>query len=58
MVGNESDELNCAYNFPDFCLIMSQPMFVTAPTLGSGNLRDVVRLPDGEDKQEWLAVNS
>ncbi|CAD6192796.1 unnamed protein product [Caenorhabditis auriculariae] len=30
---------------------------VAASTLGSGNLRDVVRLPCGEDKNEWLAVN-
>ena len=27
-------------------------------TLGSGNLRDAVRLPPGEDLNEWLAVNS
>jgi hypothetical protein len=27
-------------------------------TLGSGNLREVVRLPVGEDVNEWLAVNS
>jgi hypothetical protein len=27
-------------------------------TLGSGNLREVVRLPVGEDLNEWLAVNS
>ncbi|CAB3409088.1 unnamed protein product [Caenorhabditis bovis] len=26
-------------------------------TLGSGNLRDALRLPAGEDKNEWLAVN-
>ncbi|KAI4856291.1 hypothetical protein E4T45_02254, partial [Aureobasidium sp. EXF-8846] len=26
-------------------------------TLGSGSLRKVVRLPEGEDKDEWLAVN-
>jgi hypothetical protein len=26
--------------------------------LGSGNLRDVVRLPSGEDQNEWIAVNS
>ncbi|CAJ0567436.1 unnamed protein product, partial [Mesorhabditis spiculigera] len=26
-------------------------------TLGSGNLRDAVRLPKGEDINEWLAVN-
>lgn len=26
-------------------------------TLGSGNLRDVVKLPPGEDLFEWLAVN-
>lgn len=33
-------------------------MIQTAPTLGSGNLHDVVRLPNGEDLNEWLAVNS
>ena len=27
-------------------------------TLGSGNLREAVRLPIGEDLNEWLAVNS
>ena len=26
-------------------------------TLGSGSLRKVVRLPEGEDLSEWLAVN-
>ena len=27
-------------------------------TLGSGNLRLAVKLPEGEDISEWLAVNS
>lgn len=27
-------------------------------TLGSGNLKEAVRLPPGEDINEWLAVNS
>lgn len=27
-------------------------------TLGSGSLRKVVQLPEGEDRDEWLAVNS
>lgn len=27
-------------------------------TLGGGNLRDVVKLPMGENLDEWLAVNS
>lgn len=26
-------------------------------TLGGGSLRKVVKLPDGEDENEWLAVN-
>jgi len=26
-------------------------------TLGSGSLRKAVKLPEGEDKDEWLAVN-
>lgn len=26
-------------------------------TLGSGNLREAVRLPPGEDLNEWLAIN-
>ena len=26
-------------------------------TLGSGSLRKVVKLPEGEDQDEWLAVN-
>lgn len=29
-----------------------------AATLGSGNLRNAVALPDGEDLNEWVAVNS
>lgn len=29
-----------------------------AATLGSGNLRNAVQLPDGEDLNEWVAVNS
>lgn len=29
-----------------------------AATLGSGNLRLAVSLPDGEDLNEWVAVNS
>ena len=29
-----------------------------AATLGSGNLRQAVMLPDGEDLNEWVAVNS
>ncbi|KJH44858.1 Mob1/phocein family protein [Dictyocaulus viviparus] len=32
-------------------------MLQATPTLGSGNLHEVVRLPDGEDINEWLAVN-
>jgi len=27
-------------------------------TLGGGSLRKTVRLPEGEDENEWLAVNS
>lgn len=27
-------------------------------TLGSGNIRDAVKLPQGEDVNEWIAVNS
>ncbi|KAM1809812.1 hypothetical protein ACFX15_026074 [Malus domestica] len=30
----------------------------TDATLGSGNLREAVRLPPGEDINEWLAVNT
>lgn len=29
-----------------------------AATLGSGNLRMAVMLPEGEDLNEWVAVNS
>ena len=29
-----------------------------AVTLGSGNLRVAVMLPEGEDLNEWVAVNS
>jgi MOB kinase activator 1 len=27
-------------------------------TLGGGSLRKAVKLPEGEDENEWLAVNS
>ena len=27
-------------------------------TLGSGNLRDIILLPYGEDENEWIAANS
>lgn len=27
-------------------------------TLGSGNIREAVKLPQGEDVNEWIAVNS
>ena len=27
-------------------------------TLGSSNLRDAVKLPNGENLNEWIAVNS
>ena len=27
-------------------------------TLGGGSLRKIVKLPEGEDENEWLAVNS
>ncbi|KAL5995320.1 MOB kinase activator 1A [Asimina triloba] len=27
-------------------------------TLGNGNLREAIRLPPGEDLNEWLAVNT
>lgn len=27
-------------------------------TLGCGNIRDAVKLPQGEDINEWVAVNS
>jgi MOB kinase activator 1 len=27
-------------------------------TLGGGSLRKIVKLPEGEDDNEWLAVNS
>jgi hypothetical protein len=30
----------------------------TVTTLGSGNLRLAVMLPEGEDVNEWVAVNS
>lgn len=33
-------------------------MKYAAATLGSGNLRLAVLLPEGEDLNEWVAVNS
>ena len=27
-------------------------------TLGGGDIKDTVRLPDGEDLNEWIAVNT
>lgn len=44
--GLETDELNDGLN-----------RYADA-TLGSGNLRQAVKLPEGEDLSEWLAVNS
>ncbi|XP_003383130.1 PREDICTED: MOB kinase activator 1A-like [Amphimedon queenslandica] len=29
-----------------------------AQTLGSGNIKEAVKLPDGEDLNEWIAVNT
>jgi MOB kinase activator 1 len=43
--------------FP-FCLQGAQLRKHIDATLGSGNLREAVRLPPGEDINEWLAVNS
>lgn len=41
------------------CLVQGQQLrkHIDA-TLGSGNLREAVKLPPGEDPNEWLAVNS
>ena len=52
-----SDFLHFSEFFTEIWIQMSTPMLSTAPTLGSGNLRDVVRLPLGENENEWLAVN-
>jgi hypothetical protein len=41
-----------------FCLQGAQLRKHIDATLGSGNLREAVRLPLGEDINEWLAVNS
>jgi len=41
-----------------FCLQGAQLRKHIDATLGSGNLREAVRLPPGEDINEWLAVNS
>jgi hypothetical protein len=30
----------------------------TKRTLGSGNLRAAVKVPDGEDRNEWIAVSA
>ena len=35
-----------------------QSLSATRKTLGSGNLRAAVRLPEGEDRNEWLAANT
>lgn len=57
------DFLIAAYDWciflPEFCLIQGAQLrkHIDA-TLGSGNLREAVRLPPGEDPNEWLAVNS
>ena len=40
-----------------FCLQGAQLRKHIDATLGSGNLREAVRLPPGEDINEWLAVN-
>ena len=38
--------------------IIQFPSRHAAATLGSGNLRQAVMLPDGEDINEWVAVNT
>ena len=48
---------NYTLTFP-FCLQGAQLRKHIDATLGSGNLREAVRLPPGEDINEWLAVNS
>ncbi|MFH4983348.1 hypothetical protein AB6A40_010057 [Gnathostoma spinigerum] len=35
----------------------SELLRYAAATLGSGNLREAVKLPQGEDPHEWIAVN-
>lgn len=45
----------------DICIVKMQGAQLQKhidATLGSGNLREAVRLPPGEDINEWLAVNS
>lgn len=42
----------------DGTIIYSQLKRYAEATLGSGNLRVAVVLPEGEDLNEWLAVNS
>ena len=37
------------------CVLLLQHV---AATLGSGNLKLAVQLPEGEDMNEWIAVNS
>jgi len=48
---------NYTLTFP-FCLQGAQLRKHIDATLGSGNLREAVRLPPGEDINEWLAVNT
>lgn len=36
----------------------SELMRYASATLGSSNLREAVKLPHGEDPNEWIAVNS
>lgn len=47
--------------FLHLCFILTQAAQLQNhidATLGSGNLREAVRLPPGEHPNEWLAVNS
>ncbi|RVW69927.1 MOB kinase activator-like 1A [Vitis vinifera] len=70
--GNYKFLLNVANFLPSVITFTIKPTDLASPcpfegaqlrkhidaTLGSGNLREAVRLPPGEDANEWLAVNT
>lgn len=58
-VGKENSNHQCFCIFFSFFEMQgSQLRRHIDATLGSGNLKEAVKLPPGEDINEWLAVNS
>jgi MOB kinase activator 1 len=55
MLGGKSNSFRPTKNHAARALNISE---YTKKSLGLGNIRQAVQLPDGEDKKEWLAANT